>query len=289
MLKAVVCVDRNFAIGKNNGLLFNLKTDLKHFKTVTLGHTVFMGYNTLLSLPGSKPLKNRTNIVLCPDGIEPENCIVFHKFDKALHYVKDNSINDDIFVIGGGMLYNSMLDYYDEVIVTKVDAEDPEATVFFPNLDTNKNFEIVSESENILDGEYNIKYITYKRIMNSKTKDELIAEYRDQIKQLKVEKAALIKELMLKKKELNTKEALNNEIDSLNDSLYRDPANTSKSIKLFAQHNIEIKKSRIGKKLNDFKQNQSSIDSKINTLKAAIRYLQTGNDQSDFPYNNFED
>lgn len=56
-----------------------------------------------------------------------------------------------------------MLPYYDEVIVTKVDAEDPEATVFFPNLDKNDAFMIKSESIAIDDHGYRIKFLTYRR------------------------------------------------------------------------------------------------------------------------------
>ena len=63
MINAIVCVDNNWAIGKNNGLLFNIKADMKYFRETTKNTVVCMGENTLLSLPGSKPLKNRVNVV----------------------------------------------------------------------------------------------------------------------------------------------------------------------------------------------------------------------------------
>ena len=63
-MNLIVAIDKNNGIGKNGDLLCHLSADLKHFKEVTLGKTVVMGYNTLISLPKSAPLKNRRNIVL---------------------------------------------------------------------------------------------------------------------------------------------------------------------------------------------------------------------------------
>lgn len=71
-MRAIVVVDKNWGIGKKNDLLFRLPADMKHFRETTEGKTVVMGSNTLLSFPGGKPLKNRTNIVLWPGGEERE-------------------------------------------------------------------------------------------------------------------------------------------------------------------------------------------------------------------------
>lgn len=67
-MKSIVAVDSEWGIGKNNDLLFDIKADMRHFVENTRGKTVVMGSNTLLSLPGGMPLKNRVNIVLNPDG-----------------------------------------------------------------------------------------------------------------------------------------------------------------------------------------------------------------------------
>ena len=58
-MTAIVCVDKNWAIGRENRLLFRISADLKHFRALTTGKTVVMGKNTLLSLPGGRPLPNR--------------------------------------------------------------------------------------------------------------------------------------------------------------------------------------------------------------------------------------
>lgn len=161
MIIGIVCVDNKWSIGKNNDLLFHLKEDMKFFKNKTTDHVVAMGENTLLSLPGSKPLKNRINIVLCPEGHEYEGCICAHSFDEFIAKLK--ACVGEVYIIGGGMLYNSMLNYYDKVYVTKVDA-DGEGTVFFPNLDENANFKLTERSEDIQDNEYTINFCTYERI-----------------------------------------------------------------------------------------------------------------------------
>ena len=83
-MKAIVCVDREWGIGKNNDMLFHLPADLKFFREKTSGKVIVMGGNTLLSFPGSKPLKNRTNIVLT-DVFERDDCtVVLPHHDRLL-------------------------------------------------------------------------------------------------------------------------------------------------------------------------------------------------------------
>lgn len=163
MIKAIVCVDENWAIGKDNNLLFHLKKDMQFFKEKTLYNVVVMGENTLLSLPGGKPLKDRINIVLCPEGHKYDGCFCVHNFEELLNYLK--VLIGDIYVIGGGMLYKSMLPYYDEVLVTKVQA-DGNGTVFFPNLDENSDFKLSFCSQSEEDNGYTINFCTYTRVEN---------------------------------------------------------------------------------------------------------------------------
>lgn len=142
MINAIVCVDKNWGIGKKNDLLFSLKEDMKFFREKTKDSIVFCGYNTLLSFPGSRPLKGRSTIVLCPKEVERDDCFCIHDFDESVKLIKELAKTQDIFVIGGAMVYKSMLPYYDRVYVTHVEAADPEATAFFPVL-TLENFKAV--------------------------------------------------------------------------------------------------------------------------------------------------
>ena len=113
-MKAIVAVDEKWGIGKNNDLLFNIPEDMKFFREKTKGMTVCMGYNTLLSFPGSKPLKNRVNIVLAPDGVERDDCIVTHTLPELASELSKYD-TDTVFVIGGAMFYKTMLPYCSEV------------------------------------------------------------------------------------------------------------------------------------------------------------------------------
>lgn len=165
MIKAIVCCDKNWAIGKNNDLLFHLPTDMKQFKIETSDSVVVCGYNTLLSFPGSKPLKGRSTICLCPEEVERDDCFCVHTFEECLKLVKELSKTQTVWIIGGAMMYNSFLPYYDFVLVTKVDA-DGEGAVLFPNLDENLDFELTWTSEPWQDGEYILTFNTYERRHN---------------------------------------------------------------------------------------------------------------------------
>ena len=161
----IVCVDNRFGIGKNNDLLFHLKEDMKFFRQTTLGHVCAMGYNTLLSFPGSKPLPNRPNIVLAPADVERDDCIIVHTFEDMLSAIKKYLAEDeDVYIIGGAMFYKSMLPYYDKVYITKVDA-DGDAAVFFPNLDELDCFENCVDREFEENG-YKLKFMTYTRVQS---------------------------------------------------------------------------------------------------------------------------
>ena len=162
MIISILNCDKEYGIGKRNGLLFSLKEDMAFFRKTTLNHVVAMGENTLLSFPNSKPLKNRTNIVLSGDPTHNyEGVINVHSFEEFLKIVKNYSENEDVFIIGGASMYRQTLDYVDYVYLTKVDAVGG-AEVFFVNIDEDERFEIVNESEPIQDGDYKIKFVTYK-------------------------------------------------------------------------------------------------------------------------------
>ena len=135
---------------------------MKFFKQTTTGNVVVMGSNTLKSLPDGKPLKDRINIVLYPEGEKREDCIVVNSLEELFAEIKKYE-GDSVFVIGGAMLYSTLLPYCSEVLVTKVDAVGG-ADVFFENLDKNTNFELIYESEPVETNGYQIKFTTYKNL-----------------------------------------------------------------------------------------------------------------------------
>jgi dihydrofolate reductase len=162
MIIGIVCVDKKWGIGKKNDLLFHLKKDMEFFKNTTMDSIVFCGYNTLLSFPGSKPLKGRSTICLCPKEVERDDCFCIHDFDEAVKLIKEIAKTTNVFVIGGAMLYKSMLPYYDEVCVNKVDA-DGEAEVFFPNLDEHPDYEPYQFLPVVEDEGHQTRLVTYTR------------------------------------------------------------------------------------------------------------------------------
>ena len=100
MIISILNCDKKFGIGKKNGLLFSLPKDMKFFRETTLNHVVCMGENTLLSFPGSKPLKNRTNIVLSQDPTHNyEGVVNVHTFEDFLKKIKEYEISDTVFII----------------------------------------------------------------------------------------------------------------------------------------------------------------------------------------------
>lgn len=151
-LSIIVAVDDNWAIGKNNDLLYSIPTDMKFFREKTKNNIVLYGYNTLLSFPNSSPLPNRTNIVLCPDVISTqENLLVAHSIDEATKIIE--SINDDreVFICGGASIYKQYVDICDYAYITKIQAETPDATAFMVNLDKKDNWSLQEKSDLMID------------------------------------------------------------------------------------------------------------------------------------------
>ena len=165
MIKAIVCVDKNWGIGKDNDLLFSLPSDMKFFRQTTLQKTVVMGGNTLRSFPGGNPLKNRTNIVISRTQVR-DDCIIAPTMEDFLKEIKSR-VDEDVYVVGGAQIYREMLPYCEEILVTKVDA-DGGATAFFPDLDEHPDFSCVDEGERREENGLSFRFTRYKNV-NPKT------------------------------------------------------------------------------------------------------------------------
>ena len=161
-MRAILHADREWGIGKNNGLMFRIPADMQFFKNTTIGNVVVMGSNTLKSFPGGKPLKDRLNIVLYPDGEDREDCLIVRSLDELFTEIKKHD-PDKVFVVGGMMMYKTLLPYCTEVFVTKVDAVGG-ADAFFENLDENENFALIGESDPEITNGYTIKFTVYKNL-----------------------------------------------------------------------------------------------------------------------------
>jgi dihydrofolate reductase len=145
-MNLIVCVSRNWGIGKDNHLLFRIPNDMKQFKALTTGKVVIMGRKTLESLPGGKPLADRTNIVLSrTPGFAVEGATVCNSVQDVLIEVSDYP-HSDVFIIGGETIYKLFLPYCRRALITRVDAA-PEADAFFPDLQEHPQWKIRQESD----------------------------------------------------------------------------------------------------------------------------------------------
>ena len=130
-LVIIVAVGRNLEIGANNDLLWRFREDLQNFRDVTMGHYVVMGLNTYRSMPPS--LEGRKYIVISESKVDDEAVMTFGDLDAFLDFARGTG--ETIFVIGGGMIYSQLIGHCNKMILTEIDAEAPDAHVFFPNFD----------------------------------------------------------------------------------------------------------------------------------------------------------
>ena len=138
MISIIVAVAENYAIGKKGDLLCHLPEDLKHFKRITSGKTVLMGERTFFSLP-KHPLPNRRNIVLTDvPGKTFEGAESVYSLEEAVKVSQQPTADgqsEEIFVIGGGMVYRQMLPLADKLYITHIHHSWPDADTFFPEID----------------------------------------------------------------------------------------------------------------------------------------------------------
>lgn len=129
----IAAVGRNGEIGINNKLPWDIPEDMKRFREVTRGHTVIMGRKTHESI--GRPLPNRTNIVISMDPeYKAQGCVVVNSVEDALLRSKNDG---EVFVIGGGHIYEAALPYVDRIYLTEINA-DFSADTYFPKFDRNE-------------------------------------------------------------------------------------------------------------------------------------------------------
>lgn len=129
MITIIVAISENNVIGNDNKMPWHLPGDLKRFKSLTMGHALIMGRKTWESLP-VRPLKGRKNIVLTrSSGIIPGPDFIAGNMEEALRFAG----NDEIFIIGGGEIYNLFLPLADRLLITRIHSK-YEGDTFFPEI-----------------------------------------------------------------------------------------------------------------------------------------------------------
>ena len=160
-MNAIVVADRSWAIGRDGGLLFSLPTDMKRFRSLTMGGAVILGRKTLESFPGGRPLPKRKNIVITRQkDLSVEGAAVVSSLAEALDAAGDTP-PDQIWVIGGGSVYTALLERCKRVYLTKVDAQAEDPDTFFPNLDKLPGWEVEHAGEPITENGITFSFIEY--------------------------------------------------------------------------------------------------------------------------------
>lgn len=145
MISIIVAADRNWGIGNGGKLLTSIPEDLRFFRETTRDKVVIMGRKTVESLPGGQPLPNRTTILVTRDpSFQMKDVVIVHSVEEALKEAK--KYKTDIYVAGGGEIYEQMLKYCDEALVTYIDYS-YQADTRFPNLDKTPEWVLASQSE----------------------------------------------------------------------------------------------------------------------------------------------
>ncbi|MBD8084094.1 dihydrofolate reductase [Chryseobacterium caseinilyticum] len=161
MTTIVVAMGEKNEIGADNKLLWHLPKDLKHFKDLTSGHPIIMGRKTYESI--GKPLPNRTNIVVSrKKNWFQEGILIVGSIKEALKFAK--KIDENVFIIGGGNIYEQTMDIADKLEVTLVKAQ-LKADTFFPKIDP-KIWKLKEEFHHEKDekNEYDFSFQTYEKI-----------------------------------------------------------------------------------------------------------------------------
>lgn len=158
----IVAADNKWGIGRDNGLLASLPTDMKYFKEHTKGKAVVMGRRTLESMPGKKGLPGRTNYVLTsnPD-FEAERCTTLNS-EEELFEVLSGYGPGEVFLIGGATLYNKYYRLCDRLYITRIDA-DLGADTFITDMSADPDFELESESEPVTENGISYRFCVYAK------------------------------------------------------------------------------------------------------------------------------
>lgn len=171
MISAIVAVDKDWGIGYQGQLLEHIPEDLKHFKELTQYNIVVMGRNTWESLPKRDflpRLPNRINVIVSNSmlkDIDKEvlgHLTVVMTLERAIDYIQAGDKN--VFIIGGGQIYNALLPYCNRVYVTKIDKSHDNIDTFFPNLDETGEWEAIEDGPMASYNNVNYQFWHYDRI-----------------------------------------------------------------------------------------------------------------------------
>lgn len=143
MIKSIIVAKaENNIIGKDNGLIWHMPQDLKHFRSTTMGHYIIMGRKTFEAT--QKPLPGRTSIVITRNKeYKAEGCLIVNNIEEAFRLGMENK-QEEVFILGGGEIYKHAMDLADKIYLTEI-KQTFEGDTYFPEIDDRKWQEIKRE------------------------------------------------------------------------------------------------------------------------------------------------
>lgn len=163
IISTIVAVAKNNVIGKDNDIPWYLPADLKYFKKITTGHHIVMGRKCYESI--GRPLPKRTNVVVTRNPFFiATGCLITHNVGEAVQLAEDNG-EEEVFIIGGGQIYEIALPHVDRIYLTEVDLE-VEGDIFFPTIDP-QNWTLIEETKHKADEKNEYDY-TFKVLERKK-------------------------------------------------------------------------------------------------------------------------
>ena len=168
----IVAMDDSRGIGKTGLLPWSISGDMKHFKAITLDasdgkqNAVIMGRKTWESIPERfRPLPERLNVVLSKNNnlSLPQYCLKFSNLNEALEAVSIRNDVDQLFVIGGEMIFNQAISFSEckKLYITEISG-DFGCDVFFPAIPP--SFKKISQSPVFQENNYSFSFTEYQKI-----------------------------------------------------------------------------------------------------------------------------
>lgn len=159
MFSIIVAKSINNIIGINNSMPWNISSDLKRFKELTMGKKILMGRKTFESLPCVLP--GRIHLVLTTNknlSYDHKDIIIYNDFKKLIEDYKDSK--EEVFVIGGGEVYSELLKHSSKLYMTEI-LKEIQGDTYFPEINYS-NWIKTYESPIYDENNVQFKYVTYE-------------------------------------------------------------------------------------------------------------------------------
>lgn len=156
LISIIAAIGSNRELGENNKLLWHIPEDLERFKEITSHHPVIMGRKTYESI--GRPLPERVNIIVTHDkNFSRPGCLTAGSLEEAITMARKKDKNE-IFIIGGGQIYDQAIGIADKLYLTKVEGNF-EADTFFPDY---SRFKTIISQKTVEDKRYNCTFLELK-------------------------------------------------------------------------------------------------------------------------------